>query len=255
MATSLTAVVIRASDTKSLSEFWTRVLGPDAVAGAGGVALEFVEADGPKRGKNRVHLDLKAGPEQLERLLRAGAVRADIGQGEVGWVVLADPEGNEFCLQPGLDEGIRWSAICQDAAGPGTQRRFWAAAAYGWTVVSEGEWGVAMARTFAAGAERADTAGEGDAASAGDGDTAGEAGQAVGPGDEAGGPARRGPLLVMGPPATPKDGPNRLYLRVTPNRGSDAAVEASRLVAEGAKRDAAGALMLDPEGNEFQIGG
>ena len=223
------------------------------MAGAGGVALEFVEADGPKRGKNRVHLDLKAGPEQLERLLRAGAVRADIGQGEVGWEVLADPEGNEFCLQPGLDEGIRWSAICQDAAGPGTQRRFWAAAAYGWTVVSEGEWGVAMARTFAAEDERADAAGEGGRRRAAA--ETGRAGQAGGLGEEAGEPARRGPLLVMGPPATPKDGPNRMYLRVTPHRGSDVAVEASRLVAEGAKRDAAGGLMLDPEGNEFQIGG
>jgi hypothetical protein len=232
----LTAVVIRASDTKSLSEFWTEVLGADAVSGAGGLALEFVPADGPKRGKNRVHLDLKAGPEQLERLLRAGAVRADIGQGAVDWEVLADPEGNEFCLQPGLQEGVRWSAVCQDAAGPGTQRRFWAAAAYGWTVVSEGEWGFAMA---AEAAERAEAGGPG------------------GPGEpgEPGDPSRRGPLLVMGPPATAKDGPNRLYLRVAPNRGSDVAVEASRLVAAGATRDTAGGgLMLDPEGNEFLIG-
>ena len=143
MATRLTAVVIRASDPKSLSDFWTEVLGADALAGAGGVALRFAAADGPKRGKNRVHLDLKSGPEQLERLLRAGAVRTDIGQGEVGWEVLADPEGNEFCLQPGLDAGIRWTAICQDAADPAGQARFWAAAG-GLSLVREGDWGVAM---------------------------------------------------------------------------------------------------------------
>lgn len=140
MATRLTAVVIQASDAKSLSEFWTEVLGADAVAGAGGVALRFVQAPGPKHGKNRVHLDLKAGPEQLERLLAAGATRIDIGQGEVAWEVLADPEGNEFCLQPGLDAGVRWTAICQDAADAPAQARFWAAAA-GLSVVREGDWG------------------------------------------------------------------------------------------------------------------
>lgn len=210
MATRLTAVVIQASDAKSLSEFWTEVLGADAVAGAGGVALRFVQAPGPKHGKNRVHLDLKAGPEQLERLLAAGATRIDIGQGEVAWEVLADPEGNEFCLQPGLDAGVRWTAICQDAADAPAQARFWAAAA-GLSVVREGDWGVAMG------------AGEG-----------------------------TGPLLVMGPPCAPKQGPNRLYLSVSPNQGSDAAVEASRLVLAGAKRE--GALLVDPEGNEFGIG-
>ena len=210
MATRLTAVVIQASDAASLSEFWTEVLGAEAVAGAGGVALRFAEAAAPKTGKNRVHLDLKSGPEQLERLLAAGAVRADIGQGEVAWEVLADPEGNEFCLQPGLDEGIRWTAVCQDAADAPAQAEFWAAAG-GLGVVREGEWGVAM-------------------------------GAAQG----------TGPLLVMGPPQAPKQGPNRLRLSVSPHQGSDAAVEASRLVMAGARRD--GSALLDPEGNEFQIG-
>lgn len=209
MATRLSAVVIRASDAKSLSEFWTEVLGAEAVAGAGGVALRFVDAPEPKRGKNRVHLDLKSGPEQLDRLLEAGAVRADIGQGEVAWEVLADPEGNEFCLQPGLDEGIRWTAICQDAADAPAQAAFWAAAG-GLSVVRQGDWGVAMG------------AGEG-----------------------------TGPLLVMGPPQAPRQEPNRLRLAVAPHQGSDTAVEASRLVLAGARRE--GGAFLDPEGNEFEI--
>jgi len=53
--------------------------------------------------KNRLHLDLRADrtstEQELDQLLALGARRADVGQGEdVSWVVLADPEGNEFCL-------------------------------------------------------------------------------------------------------------------------------------------------------------
>ncbi len=244
MATRLSGVVIRASDVKSLSEFWTKVLGEDVVEGASGLALRFVEAPGAKQAKNRVHLDLKGGPEQLTRLLELGAVRTDIGQGDVPWEVLADPEGNEFCLQPPTpaDEldgdpavgsgavtasaaaapddwygravgiGVRWTAVCQDAADPQAQSKFWTAAAgSGWHVVAEGDWGLAMRH-----AEDV-----------------------------------RCPMLVLGPPLADKSGPNRVYLRVTPNPGSHAAVETSRLVIEGARR--ADGLLLDPEDNEFGI--
>ena len=50
--------------------------------------------------KNRLHLDLRADDQdaEVERLLAMGASRVDIGQGNVPWVVLADPEGNEFCV-------------------------------------------------------------------------------------------------------------------------------------------------------------
>jgi hypothetical protein len=48
--------------------------------------------------KNRLHLDLAGGAEEVDRLLGLGAVRLDIGQGAVPWEVLADPEGNEFCV-------------------------------------------------------------------------------------------------------------------------------------------------------------
>jgi catechol 2,3-dioxygenase-like lactoylglutathione lyase family enzyme len=52
-----------------------------------------------KTGKNRVHFDL-AGDQQAEvdRLVSLGATRLDIGQGDVSWVVMADPDGNEFCV-------------------------------------------------------------------------------------------------------------------------------------------------------------
>ncbi|MFV2113798.1 VOC family protein [Micromonospora sp. LOL_025] len=59
----------------------------------------------PKTGKQRLHFDLAPpadGDQQTEvdRLLSLGATRIDIGQGEVGWVVMADPDGNEFCVLP-----------------------------------------------------------------------------------------------------------------------------------------------------------
>jgi predicted enzyme related to lactoylglutathione lyase len=59
----------------------------------------------PKSGKNRLHFDLAppaAGNQhaEVDRLVSLGATRIDIGQGEVGWVVMADPDGNEFCVLP-----------------------------------------------------------------------------------------------------------------------------------------------------------
>ena len=63
--------------------------------------LLFLQAPDDKVVKNRLHLDLR--PEdrdaEVDRLIELGATKADIGQGpEVTWVVLADPEGNEFCV-------------------------------------------------------------------------------------------------------------------------------------------------------------
>jgi predicted enzyme related to lactoylglutathione lyase len=59
----------------------------------------------PKKGKNRLHFDLTPVPggdlqAEVDRLVSLGATRIDIGQGEVPWVVLADPDGNEFCVLP-----------------------------------------------------------------------------------------------------------------------------------------------------------
>lgn len=60
----------------------------------------FVPAEEGKAAKNRVHPDFRPAHQQaeVERLLLMGARRADIGQGEQPWVVLLDPEGNEFCI-------------------------------------------------------------------------------------------------------------------------------------------------------------
>lgn len=68
---------------------------PDRLPG-----LLFVAVPEPKTQKNRLHLDFRPDDQDRDvaRLLALGATRADVGQGEQPWVVLADPEGNEFCI-------------------------------------------------------------------------------------------------------------------------------------------------------------
>lgn len=60
----------------------------------------FLRVPEDKAVKNRLHLDLRPDDQSAEvaRLEALGATRVDIGQGEVTWVVMADPEGNEFCV-------------------------------------------------------------------------------------------------------------------------------------------------------------
>jgi hypothetical protein len=62
--------------------------------------LLFASVPEPKTGKNRLHLDFRPDDRdaEVDRLLALGATRADVGQGEQSWIVLADPEGNEFCV-------------------------------------------------------------------------------------------------------------------------------------------------------------
>jgi hypothetical protein len=68
-----------------------------------GPYLEFLQVDDSKTVKNRVHPDVA--PHQgedhaaaVKALLEAGAVPADVGQGDVSWTVLADPQASEFCV-------------------------------------------------------------------------------------------------------------------------------------------------------------
>lgn len=112
MANRITAIAIDCADPELLASFWTAVLGwqvtdrdDDGVsigAPAAPFGIDFFKVPEPKRNKNRLHLDLNATDreqdDELRRLLDLGATPADVGQGEVSWYVLADPEGNEFCL-------------------------------------------------------------------------------------------------------------------------------------------------------------
>jgi predicted enzyme related to lactoylglutathione lyase len=104
-------VIIDAADPVILGRWWAEALGwvvvnddpdeyeirPDKDRLPG---LLFGQAREAKAVKNRLHLDFRPDDQEAEvaRLLALGARHADIGQGEVPWVVLADPEGNEFCV-------------------------------------------------------------------------------------------------------------------------------------------------------------
>jgi predicted enzyme related to lactoylglutathione lyase len=112
MASHFYQLVIDAHDPRKLAGFWASVLGQrilfeadeEVIVGAGEQAypgLCFVPVPEGKTVKNRLHIDLNPDDQQAEvdRLVGLGARRADVGQGpDVSWVVLADPEGNEFCV-------------------------------------------------------------------------------------------------------------------------------------------------------------
>jgi predicted enzyme related to lactoylglutathione lyase len=105
-------VVIQAVDVVALGRWWADALGwavvndapdefeirpaPDRLPG-----LIFEAASEPKAVQNRLHLDFRPDDQDAEvsRFVARGATRVDVGQGgDVPWVVLADPEGNEFCV-------------------------------------------------------------------------------------------------------------------------------------------------------------
>jgi hypothetical protein len=108
MALEWEQVVVHALDPKSLGQWWRRArvvvhasdyefeirAGPDRLPG-----LDFIRIAEPRTCKSRLHLDLRPDDqnEEVARLVALGA-RPDIGQDDQSWVVLADPEGDEFCL-------------------------------------------------------------------------------------------------------------------------------------------------------------
>lgn len=83
---------------------WARDLGSKLAFEQVPPGLVFVPVEHAKEGKNRLHLDFAPHTSQdreaeIERLVGLGAIRTDVGQGaDVGWEVLADPDGNEFCV-------------------------------------------------------------------------------------------------------------------------------------------------------------
>jgi predicted enzyme related to lactoylglutathione lyase len=112
MSLVIDCILIDVHDLDRMTEFWCAALdlehawtGPSGghllVARDGSrVRLGLMPAHGAKAGKNRVHLDLRPDDQRAEVLRpeRLGARRIDIGQATVTWVVMADPEGNEFCV-------------------------------------------------------------------------------------------------------------------------------------------------------------
>lgn len=118
MANRIAAIAIDAVQPRMVADFWCAALGWQVIdegADEGDTVISIGPADQSWPGidvcqvpesktvKNRIHLDLRAdgstATQEVERLLALGARRADVGQGpDARWTVLADPEGNEFCI-------------------------------------------------------------------------------------------------------------------------------------------------------------
>jgi predicted enzyme related to lactoylglutathione lyase len=114
MPVRLHHIVIDTHDLPMLARFWTQALGwqvlskreAEIIIGTDDnapVGICFMPVTEVKIVKNRVHIDITTSAEdrdaEIERLIELGARRADIGQtGKESWTVLADPEGNEFCV-------------------------------------------------------------------------------------------------------------------------------------------------------------
>ena len=127
MTAYIAHTTVDCTDAYRLSEWWKQVLGYVDIEGDpnepgheecwierpdGGHPLLFIEVPEGKSTKNRIHLDLRpsAGPrdDELARLLGLGATQVDDHRSDdgTGWVVLADPEGNEFCILRSMDEVV-----------------------------------------------------------------------------------------------------------------------------------------------------
>ena len=104
-------VIVHSVDPATLGQWWAQALGWVAVYSSADEfeirpepnrlpGLDFVRLDEDKKAKSRLHLDFRPDDQDVEvaRLVAHGAQRVDIGQGDPSWVVLADPEGNEFCV-------------------------------------------------------------------------------------------------------------------------------------------------------------
>jgi predicted enzyme related to lactoylglutathione lyase len=239
MATRLVHLVIDVADPPAAARFWATALGWEAETGdlgessvspagfsypgPGAVPLVFVPVSEPKTVKNRVHLDLASTSLDhqaalVDRMISLGAWHLDIGQGDVPWVVLADPFGNEFCVlepRPEYDGTGPVAAIVVDCADPGQESRFWSAAA-GWPAGPEQD-GLIPLRS----------------------------------------PDGEGPYLEFLASTDSKQVKNRVHVDVAPFPGGDQVLEAERLRGLGAvpadvgQREASWIVLADPDGQEF----
>jgi Glyoxalase-like domain len=241
MALRLVQVNFKGRDDAALGRFWAEALGwgvssegpgvtnvepmglvwPDPVA----VCVDVVTVPDPETVKDRVHLHLATTSaahqrELVARLKRLGAIPADVGQGDVPWTVLADPEGNLFCVlepRPIYQDTGPIAAVVVDCADPRAMARFWGEAT-DWTLheVSDDH-----ARLRSAGG--------------------------VGPYLE----------FVHRPDASTVR--TRVHLDVMPYPGDDQSAEVARLRALGAtdldvgQGDVPWRCLTDPEGNEFCV--
>ncbi|HVQ78271.1 MAG TPA: VOC family protein [Candidatus Binatia bacterium] len=239
MATRLVSVNFDAHDHAALARWWADALGWSIVyeaddevevsSGIDGVpTLEFIAVPEPKVVKNRIHLDLASRDdghmaEIVDRLLASGATRVDVGQAGAPWVVLADPEGNEFCVLEPRERTQRapgLASIVVDAHDPAALAAFWAEVA-GWAVANV--------------------------------DPEGRFASLHRPDD-------RPPDLDFVRVDDPKVVKNRVHLDVAPRPDDDRVAIIGRLHARGAADadvgqgpDVSWHVLTDPEGNEFCV--
>lgn len=228
-------LVFDAADPQRLGRFWETALGAQTLSDSpegfetrleveGGPVLDlcFQPVPDVSTTSPRLHLDLFGGHERdqvVDRLLSLGARHLDIGQGDVPWVVLADPEGHAFCV---MEERAAYRDTGPVAAvpvhGDDAERdaAFWASLT-GWEPY-DGSAPVSLRH-----------------------------------------PSGRGAVLEFFPGARPKEGKNRLHLDVRLEPGDDAKAVLARVVAQGARPvehgwgDLPWTVLTDPSGNEFCI--
>lgn len=237
MSSRLVSLCLDANDPLRLARFWAEALRwdvDDPVDGDIGLAptdgtrfqILFEPVAERKVGQNRVHLDLTTTSvddqqASVAHLIGLGARHIDIGQQpDEGHVVLADPEGNEFCI---LEPDNSFLAGCERLGAincDGTRRtgHFWSEA-LGWPLVWDQDEETAI---------RA--------------------------------PDGTGPLITWsGPPLIQKVAKNRLHLDIAPPLHVDQHAEVDRLIALGATRidigqaDPSWVVMADPDHNEFCV--
>jgi hypothetical protein len=236
MTCQLCALCVDASQPLRLARFWSGILGwqmagepHDGIAllpsDHTGFRIRFLPTQEPKVGQNRMHFDLTSTSledqqQTVARSLGLGARHIDVGQRpEEGHVVLADPEGNEFCvIEPGnnflADCGFIGALACDGSQEVGY---FWSEA-LGWPLVWDQDQETAIR-------------------------------------SPRGGPK----ITWGGPPLTPKASKNRLHFDLSPPAHGDQEAEVDRLISLGATRIATGhgelssVAMADPDGNEFCV--
>src|SRR5689334_22613442 len=233
MSSHLVALCHRATDPDGLARFWAGLLQREIAADGRtvlpnesvGFPIRFEPGATPRTGPNQVHLHLtstSASDQQatVDRALELGGRHLDVGQRpEEGHVVLADPEGNEFCV---IEPGNNFLAGCgffAELACDGSQEAgyFWSAA-LGWPLVWDQDKETAIR-------------------------------------SPRGGPK----ISWGGPPLMPKTGKNRLHFDLAPPPGGDQQVEVDRLVSLGATRidigqgEVSWVVMDDPDGHEFCV--
>jgi hypothetical protein len=236
MPCQLYALCFDANDPRRLANFWAGVLSRELVDDPqGGIALlpsdgtgfriRFLQTQEQKVGQNQIHFDLTSmsseGQQQtIARALALGARPIDIGQSpEDEHVVLADPEGNEFCV---IEPGNRFLADCGflgALACDGTQEvgYFWSVA-LGWPLVWDQDQETAIQP-----------------------------------------PLGGTKITWGGPPIAPRSGKYRLHFDLVPTVDGDQQAEVDRLASLGATRadigqgDVSWIVMADPDGHEFCV--